>query len=65
MLQRDRQIRTQVLQLADGCLFAASFGLACFVRGNPVITDWINHVLPAGHELDVIAPDMSYHVWWL
>ncbi len=65
MLQRDRQIRTQVLQLADACLFATSFWLSYLVRGNPVITDWINHVLPAGHELEVIPPDMAYHVWWL
>jgi exopolysaccharide biosynthesis polyprenyl glycosylphosphotransferase len=65
MLQRDRQIRTQVLQLADACLFAASFWLAYLVRGNANITAWINHFLPSGHELDVIPPDMAYHVWWL
>jgi hypothetical protein len=34
MLQRDRQIRTQVHQLTDACLFAISFWLAFAVRGN-------------------------------
>ena len=65
MLQRDRQIRTQVHQLADACLFAASFWLAYVVRGNAAFTDWINLSLPAGHELDVIPPDMFDNVWWL
>jgi len=62
MLQRDRQIRTQLFQLADAGLFAASFWLAYVVRGNATITDWINHALPAGHELDVIPMDMFSHV---
>jgi hypothetical protein len=65
MLQRDRQIRTQVHQLADACLFAASFWLAYALRGSPVVTEWINQVLPAGHELEVVPPEMFAHVWWL
>jgi exopolysaccharide biosynthesis polyprenyl glycosylphosphotransferase len=65
MLQRDRQIRTQVHQLADACLFAASFWLAYALRGNQTFTDWINLLLPAGHELDVIPAEMFEKVWWL
>jgi hypothetical protein len=38
MLQRDRQIRTQVHQLVDACLFAASFWLAYAVRATPWFT---------------------------
>jgi exopolysaccharide biosynthesis polyprenyl glycosylphosphotransferase len=65
MLQRDRQIRTQVHQLADACLFAASFWLSYAVRGNPTFTDWINGMLPEGHELPIIPPEMFQNVWWL
>jgi exopolysaccharide biosynthesis polyprenyl glycosylphosphotransferase len=65
MLQRDRQIRTQVHQLADACIFAASFWLAYAIRNNVTLTSWINLLLPAGHELDVIPPDMFEQVWWL
>lgn len=65
MLQRDRQIRTQVHQLADACLFAASFWLAYAVRGNAIFTGWVNLLLPSGHELDVIPPEMFENVWWL
>jgi len=65
MLQRDRQIRTQVHQLADACLFAASFWMAYAVRGNITLTDWINSVLPPSWELPVIPPEMFENVWWL
>ena len=65
MLQRDRQIRTQVHQVADACLFAASFWLAYAVRGSSQFTNWINLFIPAGHELDVIHPEMFESVWWL
>jgi len=40
MLQRDRQIRTQLHQLADAGLFAISFWLAYFFRSQPFIADW-------------------------
>lgn len=65
MLQRDRQIRTQVHQLADACLFAASFWLAYALRGNQTFTDWINFFLPAEHGLDIIPAEMFEKVWWL
>ena len=55
MLQRDRQIRTQVHQFADACLFAASFWLAYIVRSNPIFTPW----------LGAVPPDMLLNVWWL
>ncbi len=35
MLRRDRQMRIQVYQLVDACLFALSFGLAYQLRTNP------------------------------
>jgi exopolysaccharide biosynthesis polyprenyl glycosylphosphotransferase len=65
MLQRDRQIRTQVHQLADACLFALSFWLAYAVRGNAEFTSWMNSLLPSGHELEVIPQEMFLNVWWL
>jgi len=65
MLQRDRQIRTQVFQLADAGLFAASFWLSYLVRGSTTITAWINQALPAAFKLDVIPVDMFYQVWWI
>lgn len=37
MLRRARQIRTQVHQLVDACVFAASFWIAYALRGDPTI----------------------------
>jgi len=65
MLQRDRQIRTQVHQFTDACLFAASFWLAYAVRGNATFTNWLNLFLPGAHPLQVIPPDMFDKVVWL
>lgn len=65
MLQRDRQIRTQVHQLADACLFAASFWLAYAVRENTIFTNWINQILPESWSLPAIPPEMFENVWWL
>jgi exopolysaccharide biosynthesis polyprenyl glycosylphosphotransferase len=45
MLRRDRQIRTQFHQLADACLFAASFWVAYALRLDPQIVAWLH--LPA------------------
>jgi exopolysaccharide biosynthesis polyprenyl glycosylphosphotransferase len=57
MLRRDRQIRTQIHQLADACLFALSFWLACALRSNPQIMAWLN--------LDPISPEIFNSVVWL
>jgi exopolysaccharide biosynthesis polyprenyl glycosylphosphotransferase len=59
MLQRDRQIRTQVHQLADACLFATSFWLAFALRSNPTFTNWL--------RLESIPPEWasSDKVVWL
>jgi exopolysaccharide biosynthesis polyprenyl glycosylphosphotransferase len=59
MLQRDRQIRTQVHQLADACLFAASFWLAFALRSSPTFTSWL--------RLESIPPEWasSDKVVWL
>lgn len=37
MLRRHRQIRTQIHQLVDACLFALSFWLAYQLRANPAV----------------------------
>jgi exopolysaccharide biosynthesis polyprenyl glycosylphosphotransferase len=42
MLRRDRQFRTQIHQLADGALFALSFGIAYVLRANPEVIAWLN-----------------------
>jgi exopolysaccharide biosynthesis polyprenyl glycosylphosphotransferase len=57
MLQRDRQIRTQIHQLADACLFAVSFWLAYTLRTNPQINAWLN--------LDPIPPEIFNSVVWV
>jgi exopolysaccharide biosynthesis polyprenyl glycosylphosphotransferase len=57
MLQRDRQIRTQIQQVADACLFAASFWLAFSLRGTTFFHDWIG--------LENIHQDAFEQVAWL
>src|ERR1039458_8456463 len=57
MLRRDRQIRTQIHQVADACLFAVSFWIAYALRANPQIIAWLN--------LDGIPPDIFNTVVWL
>jgi exopolysaccharide biosynthesis polyprenyl glycosylphosphotransferase len=57
MLRRDRQIRMQLHQLADACLFAASFWLAFVLRTNP-------QVIAALH-LEPILPDAFEQTGWL
>jgi exopolysaccharide biosynthesis polyprenyl glycosylphosphotransferase len=57
MLQRDLQRRTQMHQMADACLFAASFWLAYAVRGNDVFSSWLG--------LDPIPPEMFKNVLWV
>jgi exopolysaccharide biosynthesis polyprenyl glycosylphosphotransferase len=57
MLQRDRQIRTKIQQLADACLFGFSFWVAFALRVNPQIIAWLN--------LDPIPHDLFNKVLWL
>jgi len=57
MLRRDRQIRTQIHQLADACLFAVSFWLAYTLRTNPQVIAWLG--------LDPIPPEIFNSVVWL
>jgi len=45
MLRRDRQIRTQIHQLADACLFGSSFWAAYVLRSNPQISVLL-HITP-------------------
>jgi exopolysaccharide biosynthesis polyprenyl glycosylphosphotransferase len=42
MLRRDRQIRMQIHQLVDACLFAVSFWLAYELRANEGIIEFFN-----------------------
>lgn len=57
MLQRDRQFRTQIHQLTDACVFAASFWLAFVVRSNEAFTKFFG--------LETIPPDAFEQVVWL
>jgi exopolysaccharide biosynthesis polyprenyl glycosylphosphotransferase len=54
MLQRDRQIRTQVHQLADAGLFVLSFWLAYVLRDNRLLSTWLG--------LDTIGSDMFLQI---
>ena len=57
MLRRDRQIRTQVHQVTDALLFAASLWLACLLRANPQVA--------LALRLDPIGPEFFDKVAWL
>ena len=57
MLQRDRQIRTQIQQLADACLFAVSLWLAYALRESEVFTVTLG--------LDPVLPEAFNRVVWL
>src|SRR6266487_2723005 len=48
MLRRDRQIRMQIHQLMDACLFALAFWLAYVLRSNPDLVELLG--LPAVNE---------------
>src|SRR5215510_894540 len=48
MLRRDRQIRMQIQQLLDACLFALGFWLAYVLRSNPDVIDLLS--LPPVNE---------------
>ncbi|HZI31161.1 MAG TPA: sugar transferase, partial [Candidatus Binatia bacterium] len=68
MLQRDRQIRTQVQQLADACLFAASFWIAYTLRSDHAFSDWISVWLGGWisfFQLERIPSDAFEKVVWL
>jgi len=57
MLQRDRQIRTQLQQLLDACLFATSFWLAFLMRSSVTLTTLFH--------LDSVTGDAFYNNMWL
>jgi exopolysaccharide biosynthesis polyprenyl glycosylphosphotransferase len=57
MSRRERQIRTQIHQVADACLFAASFWIAYALRTNPQVIAWLN--------IDPIPSDTLSGVVWL
>jgi len=53
MLRRDQQIRTQIHQIADGCIFFASFLLAYILRSDPAIIAWLK--LPPSTQFEDFA----------
>jgi len=55
MLRRDNQVRTQIHQLADACLFALSFVLAYLMRLSPEISDWLKLGSLPSHAFDNIG----------
>src|SRR5215831_20037889 len=57
MLRRDRQIRTQIYQLMDACLFALSFWIAYSLRSDHRVIEWL-HLIP-------IPPEQTFekYVW--
>ncbi|HZF02498.1 MAG TPA: sugar transferase [Methylomirabilota bacterium] len=57
MLRRDRQIRTQINQLADAFLVAVSFWFAYILRASPQIAEWMG--------LEKISGDMLNKDAWL
>jgi exopolysaccharide biosynthesis polyprenyl glycosylphosphotransferase len=57
MLQRDRQIRMQIHQLVDACLFAFSFWLAFELRSSPRIIAWL--------DLEKVPPGVFGNIVWL
>jgi exopolysaccharide biosynthesis polyprenyl glycosylphosphotransferase len=52
MLRRDRQIRTQLHQLADACIFALSFWVAYALRTDPLIVAWFHLPAISNESLD-------------
>ena len=57
MLQRDRQIRTQMHQITDACLFAASFWLALTLRSSQTFSSWLG--------MNPIPPEWAEKFVWL
>ncbi|MDW8310268.1 MAG: sugar transferase [Verrucomicrobiales bacterium] len=55
MLRRHRQIRTQLHQLIDACIFAYSFWFAYHLREHPWVIEWLG--------LDPVAPFERY-IWF-
>ncbi len=58
MLRRTQQIRTQIHQLVDACLFAASFWVAYALRNDQEVIAWL-HLNPLPEE----AFDAQKLVW--
>ena len=48
MLRRDQQMRMQLHQLVDACIFAVSFWLTYKLRSNPDFADYFHlvHIPP-------------------
>jgi exopolysaccharide biosynthesis polyprenyl glycosylphosphotransferase len=52
MLRRDRQIRTQIHQLADACIFALSFWAAYALRVDSEVVAWLQLTPISDESLD-------------
>jgi exopolysaccharide biosynthesis polyprenyl glycosylphosphotransferase len=55
MLRRDRQIRMQIHQLMDACLFAVSFWMAYELRTSPAVTGLLH--------LPDFSTEFEYYMW--
>ena len=53
MLRRDRQIRTQIHQVADACLFGVGFWTAYALRSSPQVVEWLRLPPILDEALDV------------
>src|ERR1700722_15016876 len=56
MLRLDRQIKSQIQQMVDACLFGASFWLAWILRSDPDISQFFN-------LQEVKAPPFEAYFW--
>src|ERR1044071_5280046 len=59
MLRRDRQIKVQVYQLIDACIFALSFWLAYRLRSDPHIIAYF-HLEPFGNDPDASVEKLAW-----
>ena len=54
MLRRDQQIRTQINEIADACIFFVSFLMAYILRSDPNVIAWLNLGAPTSFENSAI-----------
>ena len=66
MLQRDRQIRTQMHQITDACLFVVSFWLAYTLRSNLAFVSFVNDTIGSWlpfFRLEALPHDLVDQPW--
>ena len=65
MLRRHQQIRMQLHQLMDACLFAISFWLAHKVRADPDVTRYIQPIFQFFIDLSPVSGSFKDFAWLL